>query len=83
MLLLGDASYALYLTHIFGMIAYGWLLKTTALGGLHQLLPVIAVCLLCTAGGVLAHLLVEAPLNRYLKGQSAFRKPDKALPALG
>lgn len=83
MLLLGDASYALYLTHIFGIIAYGWLLKTTALGNLHQLLPVIAVSLLCTAGGVLAHLLVEAPLNRYLKGQPAFRKPGGALPARG
>lgn len=74
MLLMGDASYAIYLTHGFGMIAYGWFLGKTGLNAVHQLPVVVIVSIACVFGGVVAHLAVEAPLNRMLRGDRAFRK---------
>ena len=60
--LLGDASYALYLTHVFVMIAYGWLLKSTRIGALDQIPVVFAVVAAAIVTAILAHLLVERPL---------------------
>src|SRR6218665_759855 len=42
-LLLGDASYSLYLTHLFVMLAYRWLTNNTGLGDVSQIIPVILV----------------------------------------
>jgi peptidoglycan/LPS O-acetylase OafA/YrhL len=74
MLLLGDASYAIYLTHVFGMIAYGWVIKATAVGTMQQLPFVVLVTVACIFGGLIAHLSIEAPLNRILRGEHPFGK---------
>ena len=60
--LVGDASYALYLTHVFVMIAYGWLLKSTGIGTTNQIPIVAIVVAVAIVTAVLAHLLVEQPL---------------------
>lgn len=61
--LIGDASYAIYLSHIFAMIAYAKAIKT----GLWPA-PGWGAVALVSAGalamGVAAHLLVEKPLGR-------------------
>lgn len=61
--LIGDASYAIYLTHIFAMIAYAKAIKIgvwTAPGwGAVALVSAGALAI-----GVAAHLLVEKPLGR-------------------
>jgi peptidoglycan/LPS O-acetylase OafA/YrhL len=60
--LLGDASYALYLTHVFVMIGYGKLLKATVIGRYDQLWVVPCVIAMAVLIGILAHLYVEQPL---------------------
>lgn len=74
LLLIGDASYAIYLTHVFGMIAYGWAIKATPLGALPQLPLAVIVILACLAGGVLAHLWIEKPLAAIVRGDRPFRR---------
>ncbi|WP_292422188.1 acyltransferase [Mesorhizobium sp.] len=65
--LLGDASYALYLTHIFVMVAYGWLIKSTFVGGVSQVPFVLAVICICIIVGVLTHLLLEKPILDFIR----------------
>jgi peptidoglycan/LPS O-acetylase OafA/YrhL len=60
--LLGDASYALYLTHVFVMIGYGWVIKSTFVGDMSQTLFVPMIVILSVVTGVLAYLLVERPI---------------------
>jgi exopolysaccharide production protein ExoZ len=58
----GDASYAIYLTHIFVMMAYAKLLKSTALSQ-HTQVPVIPVVVIVSlAVGLITHMVVERPL---------------------
>jgi len=60
--LLGDASYAIYLTHTFIMEVYSWLLVRTAFGELPQLPVVPVVVGLAVAVGIAAHIFIEAPI---------------------
>lgn len=64
--LLGDSSYAIYLTHIFVMMAYGLAIKSTFVGGMSQAVFVPGVIFICLVVGVLAHLLVEKPLLQFI-----------------
>ncbi|MFW2590215.1 acyltransferase family protein [Sagittula sp. SSi028] len=66
--LLGDASYALYLTHVFVVIGYSFLLKKGVFDGMPQLVSVGLVCLLSLGVAVMAHLYVEKPLTALLRG---------------
>jgi exopolysaccharide production protein ExoZ len=59
---LGQASYALYLTHFFVMIFYEKLLKDSALGRHSQIAVVPAVIAVCILVGLLAYRVVERPL---------------------
>ena len=73
-LLLGDASYAIYLTHPLTLISYTLLLK----GGLANvpqwpIIPVVIV--LCAACGVIVHVFVE---RRLLDGVRSFFSRDTA-----
>jgi exopolysaccharide production protein ExoZ len=72
--LLGDASYALYLTHVFVMISYAKLLKTTAIGQYDQWFIVPVVVLVAAAIGLAAHVMVERPLLARIKNDTA-RQP--------
>ena len=65
--LLGDASYALYLTHIFVMLAYGWVIKSTFVGGVSQVPFVPSVISICIIAGVLTHLLLEKPILEFIR----------------
>lgn len=67
LLLLGDASYALYLTHQFVMDGYAALIKRTALRHFDQVLIVPLVVLTAVAIGIAAHLLVERPALRIVR----------------
>ncbi len=65
---LGDASYALYLTHGFVLIVYARVIKSGAdLSGLPVVLWVALISLACVALGFAAHHLVERPLARRLR----------------
>jgi peptidoglycan/LPS O-acetylase OafA/YrhL len=79
--LLGDASYSVYLLHLSG-IRVAW--QLAGLLGLHQGLPPSLLGLALLAGGVLAGLvgtrLVERPLNR---GMRALLLPTPALRPAG
>lgn len=61
---LGDASYALYLTHIFVMIGYGFLVKKTFVASAPQIAIVPLLMLLALIVGIFVHLAVEKPLLR-------------------
>ncbi|ESX98333.1 acyltransferase [Mesorhizobium sp. LNJC405B00] len=76
--LLGDASYALYLTHVFVMIAYGWLIKSTFVGGMSQVGFVPAVVFLCLIVGVVAHIFVERPTLHFVRKLTS-RQPGRGL----
>jgi peptidoglycan/LPS O-acetylase OafA/YrhL len=67
MVLLGDASYALYLTHPFVMIGYGLILHTKAVSQAPQIVIVPVIVLLAIAVGVAAHLAIENPLFRLIR----------------
>jgi exopolysaccharide production protein ExoZ len=71
--LIGDASYALYLTHGFVMIGYAWLLKYTSLGSTTQILVVPIVVMVAVLVGLCAHVAVERPLLRLARVTRAFR----------
>ncbi|WP_193227808.1 acyltransferase family protein [Aureimonas psammosilenae] len=68
---LGDASYSLYLTHVFGMIAYGFLIKATAIGDWPQVYMVPLVTLGCCAVGMVAHVVAEKPLTQFMNRRRA------------
>jgi exopolysaccharide production protein ExoZ len=82
LVLIGDASYALYLTHVFVMIGYGWLLKTTAVQGLNQLLVVPAVVALSICLGLFVHLVVERRIQLLVRRLSG-GQPGLPRPAAG
>jgi peptidoglycan/LPS O-acetylase OafA/YrhL len=78
--LLGDASYALYLTHTFVILVYGKLLQGGPISSLPQIAVVPFVIAICIGGGLLAHLLVEKPLLNLIRllssRQSSHRAPS-------
>lgn len=67
--LLGDASYAIYLTHPFVMIAYARLLRASStLAALPQLPLFVPIVLsISLTLGVAAHIMVERPLTRVIR----------------
>lgn len=69
---LGDASYAIYLTHGFLMTAYAKLLRLSPeLTERRQWPLVLAVVSLSIAGGYLAHRLIELPLTKVVRATLA------------
>ncbi len=62
-LLLGNASYAIYLTHPLVMVAYARALKTGRFSSM-PLADLLVVVLLATVLGVAAHLYVEKPVTQ-------------------
>ena len=63
----GDASYSLYLSHVFAMIAYRHALDGAAIRTLSQLIVAPIVFLLACALGVLVHLTIEVPLMNLVR----------------
>ncbi len=60
--IVGDASYSIYLSHVFVMIAYGRLLKIPVVGEMPQMPWVVVVTLLSVIVGVACHFAVERPI---------------------
>jgi peptidoglycan/LPS O-acetylase OafA/YrhL len=80
--LLGEASYALYLTHSFVMIAYAKLLNSTVLGEYTQIAVIPFVIAVCIAVGLTTHLVVERRLLAWTRSLE-WRRPTSGavLPA--
>jgi peptidoglycan/LPS O-acetylase OafA/YrhL len=82
--IIGDASYAIYLSHVFVMIGYGWLLKRPDFAAMPQAPWVLAITLLCVAVGLACHILVEKPLlallHRYRRRPAPALEPSAVLP---
>lgn len=82
-ILLGNASYALYLTHPFAMTAYARLLRYhTEVASMPQIALIPVVVGVCVAVGMAAHPLVEKPLTNWLRArrgaQVRLREPAAA-----
>lgn len=60
---LGDASYSLYLTHIFVLMGYGLGLRIPIVSSAPQAMIVPVIIFLCMAVGCLAYVLIERPLT--------------------
>lgn len=61
---LGDASYAIYLTHLFVVYAYSKAINMPAIGRINQVFVAPLAILVCLIVGLLAHGVVEKPLLR-------------------
>ncbi len=66
LVLLGDASYAIYLSHPFSLNAVALVWKH--LGPINAWVYVCTACLVSVLVGVAAHLWMEKPMTRYLNG---------------
>jgi len=73
----GDASYAIYLTHPFVMVVYAKLIKSTALGGHSQLLVIPIVVGVSTALGIGVHIFIESPILTMVRNMSRSRRTPK------
>jgi exopolysaccharide production protein ExoZ len=82
MVLLGDASYAIYLTHPLVMITYARLLKGS-LASLPQWPVVPLVVLLSASLGLLMHVLVERRLTETFRGLFGRRSASHRFPQGG
>jgi len=71
---LGDASYSLYLTHIFVMLGYSFFLRKTALAVVPQIIVVPIIILIALIVGVVAHSAVEKPI---LQGTRRWTRRDR------
>ncbi|CAN5206421.1 acyltransferase [soil metagenome] len=71
-LLLGDASYSIYLTHSFMMPMYGKIAKAGHLTPWTVVPAIIVMTMVCAAIGVLVYRFIERPITQALK--SAWRK---------
>jgi exopolysaccharide production protein ExoZ len=81
-LLLGDASYSIYLAHLFpiALLRFGWNRAMLPTDGLGPVLAFMAIALLCGAlAGVASYLFLERPLLRAMHRQGSLRTPS--LPA--
>lgn len=71
--LLGDASYAIYLTHYFVIGVYARFLRSTRLADFPQPAVIVVVSIACAAVGVGVHLSIERPLLDVIRGGIARR----------
>ena len=67
MLLIGDASYSLYLTHSFVMVGYATILKTGVAAAIPRPLLMLVPVAVSLAVGLGAYRLIEHPMNERLK----------------
>jgi exopolysaccharide production protein ExoZ len=80
LIVLGDASYSIYLTHAFVMTAYASVLKSYALPSVPRaalmLVPVVA----SVVAGLATYRLIEHPTNEWLKARWKKRSNAAAAP---
>ena len=75
-LLMGDASYAIYLLHPFVVLAYAKAIgSVSALAQIPQLPFIAVVTLLCAGFGVAAHVLLERPLTKAVRQLLTQKRP--------
>jgi exopolysaccharide production protein ExoZ len=65
--LIGDASYAIYLTHFFVMVVYARILKSTAVGLQSQVQIIPIVIGACVAVGLTVHFALERPILNLIR----------------
>lgn len=77
--LLGDASYSIYLVHGIALSAAGQIWRRLGLEGLpgHLVLFIVFAIIVAVAAGVMVHLIIERPLLRLMT-----RKPPRVAESL-
>jgi exopolysaccharide production protein ExoZ len=70
LLVLGDGSYSLYLSHVLVLAALGSVLQRHhEIGRRSRVAEELLVALVCVAGGMITYRLVEKPIMSYFKGR--------------
>jgi exopolysaccharide production protein ExoZ len=67
LILLGDASYSIYLTHAFVMTTYASVLKSGLVTGVPRAALMLLPVVLSVAAGLATYRLIEHPTNEWLK----------------
>jgi exopolysaccharide production protein ExoZ len=67
LLLVGDASYAIYLTHTIAMIALPSLVAAGMASPSQNAAIMLAVVAVCVAIGIIVHVAIERPIGRRLR----------------
>jgi exopolysaccharide production protein ExoZ len=67
LLLIGDASYAIYLTHTIAMISVPSLVAAGMPAPNTSAAMMLAVVAVCIAIGIVVHLAIEKPIGRRLR----------------
>jgi exopolysaccharide production protein ExoZ len=67
LIMLGDASYSIYLTHAFVMTAYASVLKSYALPHVPRPVLMLVPIVVSLVAGLLTYRLIEHPTNEWLK----------------
>jgi exopolysaccharide production protein ExoZ len=85
LILLGNASYSIYLTHAFVMTAYASVLKTYPLTGVPRAALMLMPVLVSLVVGLATYRLIEHPTNEWLKawwkkGPNVPPAPFRSLP---
>ena len=87
LVLLGDASYSIYLSHVIVLpvVAKLWLASGLDGGGLSGMVFVIVAMTASAFAGVVLYKLVERPLLQWLSGKKrgSIRQPAAARPEAG
>lgn len=77
-MLLGDASYSIYLSHVVVLPVLAKLWQTAGLGAEGRGIPFFLTALFSSAvAGIVLHHLVERPMLAWMSGKRAKGKPDK------
>lgn len=67
-LLCGDASYSIYLSHLFAIIGCLWILKQVA-PNMPAPLMALAIIIVSCLSGISVFLVIERPITRYLQAR--------------
>lgn len=78
LLLLGNASYSIYLIHFPVLSAMGKMLQMTIDNTLHPLINFSFMVIVATIIGVFVHLWIEKPLITYLSQQAKLKRKRAA-----
>jgi peptidoglycan/LPS O-acetylase OafA/YrhL len=74
LLLLGDASYSIYLIHFPILSAMSKLLHYTIGEATHPIVPFIILVIIATVCGILFHLLIEKPIITFLSKRIRYKR---------
>lgn len=80
--LIGDASYSVYLAHPFLLSICGKILGALDFGAPMALVGIAVMSVVTVGGGILIHILVERPMLYYSKGLVSGKKKAPVVPTV-